>query len=118
MKFLEVASGEQIGVVSGMDGDLPAPGPISDGLVGLEDGHLIVLDSLRKNRDVDSYAERFSDYLETAGRGGCRKISWFPEALFRQFLLKLREPESPTSSSTIGPDSPDLEQASGDAPPV
>ena len=118
MKFLEVASGEQIGVVSGMDGDLPAPGPISDGLVGLEDGHLIVLDSLRKNRDVDSYAERFSDYLETAGRGGCRKISWFPEALFRQFLSKLREPESPTSSSTIGSDSSDLEQTSGDAPPL
>ena len=120
MKFLERTPGERIGVISGPDGDLPVPGPIADFLVALEDGRLIVLDSVRGNKDVDSYLERFSEYLETSGRGGCKKIAWVPEDFFREFLARLREPALtlPPPISGIGTDSPEPEQAPGDAPPA
>ncbi|MEC4683860.1 MAG: ATPase, T2SS/T4P/T4SS family [Nitrospirota bacterium] len=115
MKFLELSAGRQIEVISEPDGDLPAPQSLSEALAGMEDGRLIVLKRFRGNKEVDSYVERFSEYLETSGRGGCKKVSWVPEPVFREFVSKLRDDSAPVPMFDSSPDpiAPEKENESG-----
>ena len=100
MKLVELPTGRQIKVVSGEDGDLPAPSSLLEELVGLDDGRLVVRKSALGKKDVSSYMATFSEYLETSGRGGDLKVAWVPDDVFQNFLSTIREvPETLTESS-------------------
>ena len=92
-------------VVSAPDGKLPAPDPLSEALVGLEDGRLFVRDDFLGRAEIDLYAKLFSDSTRTSGR-----VTWVKKDLFRNLLSRMRSapdrPETPCSS----PDLPENRQ--------
>ncbi|MDA8149713.1 MAG: ATPase, T2SS/T4P/T4SS family [Nitrospiraceae bacterium] len=98
MKVVELSPGRVIGVVSDPDGDLPAPPSFSESLVGLEDGRLIILESLKDEKEVLSYRKQFSDYLDATGVK--LRATWVPEQIFRSFLSTVREVPSPPLSES------------------
>ena len=116
MRVFEPVPGREIGVVSDPDGDLPAPPSLLEALVGLEDGRLVILESLKGDKEVLSYRKHFSDYLETFGKGGDLKVraTWVPEPVFRHFISTLREHSPPLPEPDFSPDPivPEAEQES------
>ncbi|MHB1285566.1 MAG: GspE/PulE family protein [Leptospirales bacterium] len=94
MTFIEV-SGGRMEVISAPDGDLPAPDPISEYLVGLEDGRLFVLEDLRGRPEFVSWRARFSEWLATSGRDGEPKVAWLKDPDFRKIRSKIREVVDP-----------------------
>jgi len=96
LRFLELQRG-RMEVISAPEGEVPAPDSISEFLVGLEDGRVIVLEDLRDSPEFNSWLSRFSVYLATSGRDGEPKVSWLKDPDFRRFRSKIREVVEPPS---------------------
>ena len=108
MKVFELPHHLPVEVVSEPDGDLPAPSSLLDGLVGMGNGQLFALKEFKGRADVDDYIARFSEYLETSGKGGERMVFWVEKPVFANVLSKLRElpgPSSPSSNLLADPSS-------------
>lgn len=105
MTVIELSGGSQE-VVSTKDGKLPAPDPVSEFLVGLDDGRLFIREDLPGGPEIDSYLERFSNYLATSGRDKERTVTRVKKEDFHWLLSKIRretavlEPPTPESPPT------------------
>ena len=112
MKVFELPHHLPVEVVSEPDGDLPAPSSLLEGLVGMGNGQLFALKEFKGRADVDAYIARFSEYLETSGKGGERMVFWVEKPVFANVLSKLRELPGPSSpSSNLLPDPSNMEQS-------
>ncbi len=105
MTIIELSGGPQE-VVSTKDGKLPAPDPVSGFLVGLEDGRLFIREDLPGGPEIDSYLDRFSNYLATSGRDKEMTLTRVKKEGFHWLLSKIRretagsEPPAPESPPT------------------
>ena len=108
MTVIELSGGSQE-VVSTKDGKLPAPDPVSEFLVGLDDGRLFIREDLPGGPEIDSYLERFSNYLATSGRDKERTVTRVKKEDFHWLLSKIRretavlEPPTPESPPLVRP---------------